>query len=284
MPLDPPDDRPPDGAFEAEAADEPARPREPDPGETRGDAASDRRSRDERAPARRARTDSAGAGASDTRTRSNGAKTGDSGRSGRKSSADAKSNSPFEIVLIIAVALGLALGIQAFLVKPYRIPSESMVPTLVIGQRVLVNRIGNRFGDPQIGDVTVFHPPSGAENANECGAPHDDDQPCPTPTRTKADVNFIKRIVAGPGDTLAIVDGHVVRNGTRQREPFIQACGEGEECNFPKSIKIPPGHYFMMGDNRGASDDSRFWGPVPRDWIIGNAFATYWPPKRIGLL
>ena len=80
-----------------------------------------------------------------------------------------KGNSPFELVLIVAVALGLALGIQAFLVKPYRIPSESMVPTLVIGQRVLVNRIGNRFGDPNIGDVTVFHPPSGAENANECG-------------------------------------------------------------------------------------------------------------------
>ena len=120
-----------------------------------------------------------------------------------------KSNSPFELVLIVAVALGLALGIQAFLIKPYRIPSESMVPTLVIGQRVLVNRIGNRFGDPHIGDVTVFHPPSGAENANECGVPHKDDQPCPAPTKTKADTNFIKRIVAGPGDTVAIVGGHV---------------------------------------------------------------------------
>ena len=197
---------------------------------------------------------------------------------------DSHGNSPLELILIVAVALGLALGIQAFLVKPYRIPSESMVPTLVIGQRVLVNRIGNRFGDPQIGDVTVFHPPSGAENAHECGAPHEDDQPCPTPTRTKAKENFIKRIVAGPGDTLSIIDGHVVRNGKRQKEPFIQPCSGGEECNFPTEIKIPPGHYFMMGDNRGASDDSRYWGPVPRGWIIGNAFATYWPPKRIGVL
>jgi len=204
---------------------------------------------------------------------------------GAGSKADKKhGNSPFEIVLIVAVALGLALGIQAFLVKPYRIPSESMVPTLEIGQRVLVNRIGNRFGEPHVGDVTVFHPPSGAENANECGAAHKDDQPCPTPTKTKADVNFIKRIVAGPGDTLAIVDGHAIRNGKRQKEPFIEPCGEGEECNFPTPITIPPGHYFMMGDNRGASDDSRYWGPVPRKWIIGNAFSTYWPPKRIGLL
>jgi signal peptidase I len=205
-------------------------------------------------------------------------------RKAAKSDAS-KGNSPFELVLIVAVALGLALGIQAFLVKPYRIPSESMVPTLVVGQRVLVNRIGNRFGDPHIGDVTVFHPPSGAENGtNECGVPHKDDQPCPGPTPTKAKVNFIKRIVAGPGDTLAIVDGHVIRNGKRQKEPFIQPCNGGEQCDFPRPITIPPNHYFMMGDNRGASDDSRYWGPVPRDWIIGNAFATYWPPKRIGLL
>jgi signal peptidase I len=205
------------------------------------------------------------------------------GRKSRKQKSG-KSNSPFEIILIVAVALGLALGIQAFLVKPYRIPSESMLPTLVVGQRVLVNRIGNRFGDPHVGDVTVFHPPSGAENANECGVQHDQNQPCPTPTKTKAKVNFIKRIVAGPGDTLAIIDGHAIRNGKRQKEPFILPCGGGEECNFPKPITVPPGHYFMMGDNRGASDDSRYWGPVPRDWIIGNAFATYWPPKRIGLL
>ena len=189
-----------------------------------------------------------------------------------------------ELVLIVAVALGLALGIQAFLVKPYRIPSPSMVPTLTPGQRVLVNRIGNNFGDPAIGDITVFHPPTGAEDGKECGAQHGDDQPCPLPTPKKADVNFIKRIVAGPGDRLSIVDGHVVLNGKRQKEPFIRPCGGGEGCNLPTAITIPPKHYFMMGDNRGSSDDSRFWGPVPRDWIIGNAFATYWPPKRIGLL
>ena len=193
-------------------------------------------------------------------------------------------NSLVELVLIVAVALGLALGIQAFLVKPYRIPSPSMVPTLNPGQRVLVNRIGNNFGDPAVGDVTVFHPPAGAENGMECGGQRQEDQPCPRPTGGKSDVNFIKRIVAGPGDRLAIVDGHVVLNGRRQSEPFTRPCGGGEGCNLPTPITIPPEHYFMMGDNRGASDDSRFWGPVPRDWIIGNAFATYWPPKRIGLL
>jgi len=71
--------------------------------------------------------------------------------------------------MIVVVALALALGIQAFLVKPYRIPSESMVPTLEVGQRVLVNRIGSRFSDPDVGDIVVFHPPAGAEQGNQCG-------------------------------------------------------------------------------------------------------------------
>jgi len=190
-----------------------------------------------------------------------------------------------ELVMIVAVALGLALGIQAFLVKPYRIPSESMVPALEVGQRVLVNRIGSRFSDPSVGDVVVFHPPAGADAGNICGSgPPPEDQVCARPTEEEADVNFIKRVVAGPGDRLAIEDGHVILNGERQEEGFIRDCGGGQDCNFPREITVPADHYFMMGDNRGASDDSRFWGPVPRDWIIGGAFATYWPPDRIGLL
>ncbi len=186
--------------------------------------------------------------------------------------------------MIVGVALGLALGIQAFLVKPYRIPSESMVPTLQVGQRVLVNRLGERFSDPEVGDVVVFHPPAGAESDNQCGAEPEDGAPCSKPTETRADVNFIKRVVAGPGDRLVIDNGHVIRNGERAGEDFARPCGGGEECDYPTEITIPAGHYFMMGDNRGASDDSRFWGPVPEKWIIGGAFATYWPPGRIGLL
>ena len=194
------------------------------------------------------------------------------------------SGSLLELITIVVVALGLALGIQAFLVKPYRIPSESMVPTLEVGQRVLVNRIGARFGDPDVGDIVVFHPPAGAEQDNTCGGgPPPDGQVCARPTRDKADVNFIKRVVAGPGDRIAIEGGHVILNGKRQKEEFIRPCGGGEDCTFPREITVPADHYFMMGDNRGASDDSRFWGPVPRDWIIGGAFATYWPPKRLGL-
>ena len=101
----------------------------------------------------------------------------------KTSKTSSASGSLLELVLIVAVALGLALGIQAFLVKPYRIPSESMVPTLEIGQRVLVNRIGARFGHPEVGDVVVFHPPTGAEQGNECGGgPPPQGQVCAKPT------------------------------------------------------------------------------------------------------
>jgi signal peptidase I len=201
---------------------------------------------------------------------------------GKKSSA---SSSLLELVLIVVVALGLALGIQAFLVKPYRIPSASMVPTLQVNQRVLVNRVSGRLSDPGVGDIVVFHPPKGAESDTMCGGgPPPPGEACDQPTSEKAKVNFIKRVVAGPGDTISIRNGRVVLNGKLQKEPFIAPCGGGEGCDFRKTIKIPADHYFMMGDNRGSSDDSRFWGPVPRKWIIGPAFATYWPPKRIGLL
>ena len=202
-----------------------------------------------------------------------------------KKGSSSASGSLVELIVIVAVALGLALGIQAFLVKPYRIPSESMVPTLEIGQRVLVNRIGARFSTPDVGDVVVFHPPSGAEQGNTCGSGQPPaGQVCDKPTEDRADVNFIKRVVAGPGDKLRIEDGQVILNGKPQSEPFAEPCGGGDGCTFPTEITVPAGHYFMMGDNRGSSDDSRFWGPVPEEWIIGQAFATYWPPKRIGLL
>jgi signal peptidase I len=186
--------------------------------------------------------------------------------------------------VIVALALGLALAIQAWLVKPYQIPSQSMEPTLDVGQRVLVSRFIYHFEDPSIGDIVVFHPPKGADNGTECGVPHGVRQSCPEPTPEESSQNFIKRIVAGPGDTVSIRAGRPVVNGTVKEEPYAEPCGTAGACTLPKPIVVPPDSYFMMGDNRGASDDSRFWGPVPRKWIIGKAFATYWPPDRIGTL
>ena len=160
-----------------------------------------------------------------------------------------------------------------------------MVPTLEVGQRVLVNRLVYRFRDPSIGDVVVFHPPAGATNGRGCAGPRKAGQPCAEGTEQESDQNFIKRIVAGPGDTLEIEDGHPVVNGEKADEPFAQPCNaRGSPCNLAQEITIPPDHYFMMGDNRDASDDSRSWGPVPRDQIIGGAFFTYWPLDRIGIL
>ena len=197
-----------------------------------------------------------------------------------------RTNSIVELIVIVLVAIGLALAIQAFIVKPYKIPSRSMEPTLKVGQRVLVDRIGMHFGGPKVGQVVVFHPPKDAEQ-QVCGpAPHmvtPGGAPCDAPEPEEASVNFIKRIVGGPGDVISIVEGHVIRNGVREKDSYIKPCGASQECNFPTPIKIPPGHWFMMGDNRGESDDSRFWGPVPTGWIIGQAVATYWPPDRIGI-
>jgi signal peptidase I len=199
----------------------------------------------------------------------------------REKSAD--SSSLVELVAIVAVAVALAFVIQAFLIKPFRIPSESMVPTLAIGQRVLVDRVSGHFSSPDRGDVVVFKPPAGAdEQPSRCGAEdRAPDSVCPRPTRTRSDANFIKRVVGAPGDRIKVRDGDVYINGRRQDEPFAQDC----ECpEYDREVTIPPGHFFMMGDNRGQSADSREWGPVPEDWIIGNAFFTYWPPRRVGPL
>jgi signal peptidase I len=194
--------------------------------------------------------------------------------------------SVIELVATVAVAVALALLIQAFIVKPYRIPSPSMEPTLAIGQRVLTNRL---IDHPSVGDIVVFHPPHGAdpEGTPICGNPSQGaghSQACDTPTPQESTQTFIKRVVAGPGDTIYIQNGHVYRNGVPEKDSYINPCGPDPSCTFRTPIKIPPGDYFMMGDNRGASDDSRFWGPVPDKWVIGVAFFTYWPPDRIGFL
>ena len=198
----------------------------------------------------------------------------------------ARGNSVVEFILIVVLALALAFAIQAFFVKPYRIPSGSMEPTLRIGQRVLVDRIGNDFFAPSVGDIVVFHPPAGAPN-EVCGKEPGPSQACDDPTKGESSENYIKRVVAGPGDTIKILDGLAYLNGVKEKQSYASIAGctpTAPDCNYPKPIKIPAGHYFMMGDNRDYSDDSRFWGPVPRAWIIGEAFFTYWPPDRIGFL
>jgi signal peptidase I len=195
-----------------------------------------------------------------------------------------------ELAVIVVTALALALGIQAFLVKPYRIPSGSMLPTVRINQRVLVDRLVMDFSSPHIGDIVVFHPP---RNYNDgCADPDEGENAsgqyaasaCKVAWRQPSSQTFIKRVVGLPGDHLSIRNGHVIRNGKREPDAYIVQCAGDAACNFPQTITVPRGEYYMMGDNRPDSEDSRFWGPVPRAWVIGKAFLTYWPPDRIGFL
>jgi signal peptidase I len=195
--------------------------------------------------------------------------------------------SVLELVVIVGAALLLALLIQAFLVKPYRIPSGSMLPTLHVNQRVLVNRIGMHFGSPRVGEIIVFHPPKNFDQG--CADPTEGPgepaaQACAVQQAKPSSETFIKRVVGLPGDRLRIINGHVIRNGVRERDPYAVPCRETTACNLSATIKVPAGEYYMMGDNRPDSEDSRYWGPVPRKWIIGQAVLTYWPPGRLGFL
>jgi signal peptidase I len=180
-----------------------------------------------------------------------------------------------EYGVILVVALAVAFLLQAFVVKPYRIPSPSMVPTLDPGDRVLVARFLYHFTSPARGDIVVFK--------------------YPLDTRTV----FIKRVIGLPGDTISLHDGSVYVDGVRQNEPYLPKLDgrpvptepalpvSGSTMTEPWSLNrpytVPAKHYFMMGDNRTDSDDSRVWGPVPASDLIGRAFLIYWPVTRIGL-
>jgi signal peptidase I len=159
-----------------------------------------------------------------------------------------------------------------------------------VAELVVVDRIGNDFSSPGLGNIYVFHPPSnyaqGCANPTEGQAQSGEDlaRPCGVAQRSQSSQTFIKRVVGLPGDRISIRDGDVYRDGERERAPYVAPWGESGECDFPGTITVPAGEYYMMGDNRGQSDDSRFWGPVPRSWLIGRAFFTYWPPDRVGTL
>jgi len=189
-----------------------------------------------------------------------------------------------EFVLTLMIALGLAFSVQAYAVKPYRIPSGSMEPTLQIGDRVLANRVAHRLGaEPKVGQVVVFNPPLGADlMPATCGVPVPAGSACPRPTAGASAQTFIKRVVGVGGDSIAVRAGHVLRGGVREPDAYIAPCTDNQGCDLPNPVTVPPGYVFLMGDNRGYSDDSRFWGPVPLAWVIGQAVSIYWPPNRVG--
>lgn len=161
-----------------------------------------------------------------------------------------------EIIETIVVAVVLALLIRAFVVEAFYIPSSSMVPTLEPGDRILVLKFYYHFTDPKSGDIVVFRFPL-------------------DPSK-----DLIKRIVAVEGDTVRIENGYVYVNGKRIEEPYIV---NRDSYNMPL-VTVPKGYYFVLGDNRSNSEDSRYWGFLPRGNIKGKAVIRYWPPSRIGLV
>ena len=168
------------------------------------------------------------------------------------------------LIVVLAIAFKLVAG-------SYRVPSESMTPTLGVGARFTVLKIG----DPEIGDVIVAHPPVGAERDEMCGGgPPPAGQMCAKPTPQRSEISFVKRVVAVGGDRISMRGGKLVRNGKRETTKGPRACEE-EGCEFPQEITVPDGHLFLLGDNRGASDDSRFWGPVREKWLIGKLWFVY---------
>jgi signal peptidase I len=169
-------------------------------------------------------------------------------------------------VLVVLLLAGCGTGGT----EVFEYPSESMEPTIAAGDRVTIDLDAYEEAAPALGDIIAFHPPAGADKSGfSCGvAQYQRPKPCPKPTSGFSSEIFIKRVVASPGDEISIRDGQPVVNGKAVLTDAIQKCS-GEACNLPTPITIPPGQYFVMGDNSGASFDSRYWGPLPRAGIIG---------------
>jgi signal peptidase I len=181
-------------------------------------------------------------------------------------------------VVTIVGAIAIVLAIKAWVVNPYRIPSSSMEPTLHCAKpangcearfsdRVLANRFIYRFRDPERGEIVVFKTPPAAQA--RCGAGG----------------TFVKRLIGLPGDVVEMRSiaglSYVFINGKKLDEPYIGK--NRRDTGGPETFPVPQGQYFMMGDNRSQSCDSRVWGTVPRANLIGKVFATYWPPNRISV-
>lgn len=204
--------------------------------------------------------------------------TGSVGREKRSPSSKTKKGAGrvfLEWVVLIVVALGIAFLIKSFLFQAFYIPSESMTPTLQVGDRVLVNKLSYDLHDVNRGDIVVFEAPSSA--------------------RTEGIKDLVKRTIGLPGDTIT-GDGRggVLVNGRRLDEPYLPKGTQSRFSDVAPGCKPPPagvpgcvvpeGHLFMMGDNREASKDSRVFGPINENAIVGRVFVRIWPLSDLGLL
>ncbi|MDF9407447.1 MAG: Signal peptidase I T [Pelotomaculum sp. PtaB.Bin013] len=174
-------------------------------------------------------------------------------------SSPQKDNRPFfrEVLESVAIAVLLAVIIRLFILEPFYIPSGSMEPTLKENDRIIVSKLNYHFQEPKRGDVVVFK----------------------YPLDTKR--NFVKRMIAVGGETVAIKNSVLYINGQRVSEDYLP---QGLRFADYGPVEVPAGSYFMMGDNRNNSDDSRVWGFLPKELIVGKAVVIYWPPGRAGVV
>jgi signal peptidase I len=171
-----------------------------------------------------------------------------------------KSENPWvEVTKTIGLSAVLALGIRTFVAEARYIPSGSMLPTLQINDRLIVDKVGYRFTTPQRGDIVVFSPTETLERQNFHDA-------------------FIKRVIGLPGETVEVKGGRVYINGNALRENYLN---ETPQYQWGPQT-VPPNSYLVLGDNRNNSYDSHYWGFVPQDKIIGRAVVRFWPPERVG--
>ncbi|MEL6580448.1 MAG: signal peptidase I [Cyanobacteria bacterium J06621_12] len=173
-----------------------------------------------------------------------------------------KEENPIVELLKTLVSAGiLAIGIRACVAEARFIPSESMLPTLEIDDRLIIEKISFRFRKPKRGDVVVFSPTDALREQDYKEA-------------------FIKRVIGIPGDTVEVRDGEVYVNDQKLSEKYIL---EPPNYKFPPT-QVPEGEYLVLGDNRNNSYDSHYWGFVPLDNLIGRATVRFWPPDRLGSL
>jgi signal peptidase I len=179
-------------------------------------------------------------------------------------------------LLVVVAVTGLVFALTGGRsdANTYQVPSTAMLPTFKAGEKVHADLGAYDDASPRVGDVIVFHPPEGVVDS-VCGVTRPQGQSCAEATSKATHFSLVERIVAGPGDTVAVIDGRTVRNGKPATEDFITPCPTDIDfCTLPKPVTIPAGQYFVLGDNRGASSDSRVWGPIHADWIIGRVEET----------
>ena len=184
-----------------------------------------------------------------------------------------------ELPILMLVALVVAIIIKTFLVQAFFIPSGSMIPTLAIDDRVMVNKLSIRFSSPEQGDVVVFDSPlqpTGNEDPWLERLMRTVQESLGIKTAVVPD-DLIKRVIGTPGDTVEIRDNHILVNGIEIEEPYLQP---GSSMADMPERTLRDDEYFVMGDNRNNSYDSRRFGPITEDLLIGRAFVIIWPSDR----